>query len=173
MTRTKLSNFTILCAAAALCWAPSAFAQNPSLAFKPGLWTVQIILNKATPKVTRTCFLSGTNLDNYLTLTNQGMGSTVCTVSNKLQKGREISFDNACTNGKLASTGHFDFQLQDEMNFTGTSHIVITGTGQDNKPVNKTLDRQFTVKYVSNDCAGVPPLNLTVGKPNTATAKSK
>ena len=68
------------------------------------------------------------NLDNYLTLTNQGIGSTVCTVSNKVQKGREISFDNACTSGKLASTGHFDFQSPDEENFTGTSHIVITGT---------------------------------------------
>jgi hypothetical protein len=166
------SQLAILCAAAALCWAPTAFAQNASLAFKPGLWTVEVTLNKGTPKVTRTCFLAGTNLDNYLTLTNQGIGGTVCTVSNKAQKGRGIAFDNACTSGKLTSTGHFDFQAPDELNFTGTSHIVITGTGQDDKPVNRTLDREFTAKYISNDCAGVAPLNLTA-KPNTAPAKPK
>ena len=173
MTPCNRTIYAILCAAAALCWAPMAFAQNVDLAFKPGLWVVQISLNKAEPKATRTCFLAGTNLDNYLTLTNQGMGSTVCTVSNKVQKGRGIAFDNACTSGKLASTGHFDFQAPDELNFTGKSHIVITGTGTDNKPINKTLDREFTAKYVSNDCAGVVPLNLTVGKPNAASARSK
>ena len=161
MTRSKHSQLAILCATAALCCAPMAFAQNPNIAFKPGLWTVEVSLNKAASKVTRTCFLAGTNLDNYLTLTNQGMGSTVCTVSNKAQKGRGISFDNACTSGKLASTGHFDFQAPDELNFTGTSHIVITGISQDNKPVNKTQDKVFTAKYVSNDCTGVPALNLT------------
>jgi len=164
MTATTRSKLAILYAAAALCWATSAFAQNASLAFKPGLWVVQVSLNKADPKFTRTCFLAGTTLDNYLTLTNQGIGSTVCTVSNKAQKGRGISFDNACTSGKLASTGHFDFQSPDELNFTGTSHIVITGTGPDNKPVNRTSDREFVAKYVAIDCAGVAPLNLTVGK---------
>jgi hypothetical protein len=165
MTPTKRSRIAILCAVAALCWATSVFAQNINLPFKPGLWLIEIGLNKATPKVTRTCFLAGTTLDNYLTLTNQGIGSTVCTVSNKVQKGREISFDNACTSGKLASTGHFDFQSPDEENFTGTSHIVITGTDQNNKPVNKTQDRVFTAKFVDINCAGVAPLNLTVAKP--------
>jgi len=164
MTRCKRSKLAILCAAAALCWAPSAFAQNASLPFKPGLWEVQVSLNKAEPKITRACFVAGTTLDNYLTVTNQGIGGTVCTVSNKVQKGRGISFDNACTSGTLASTGHFDFQLPDEQNFTGTSHIVITGTAQ-NKPVNRTLDRVFTAKFINIDCAGVPPLNITPAKP--------
>jgi hypothetical protein len=173
MTATKRSKLAILYAATSLCGAISAFAQNANLPFKPGLWVVQVSLNKAEPKASRTCFLAGTNLDNYLTLTNQGIGTTVCTVSNKAQKGRGITFDNACTQGKLASTGHFDFQSPDELNFTGTSHIVITGTGTDNKPVNKTVDREFSAKYVSNECAGVAPLNLMVGKPNTAPAKSK
>jgi hypothetical protein len=165
MTGTKRLNLAILCAAAALCGALSAFAQNASLPFKPGLWEVQVILNKTAPKVTRACYVAGTTLDNYLTATNQGIGSTVCTVSNKAQKGRGIAFDNACTSGKLASTGHFDFQSPDELNFTGTSHMVITGTGQDNKPVNKTQDKEVTAKFIDLNCAGVAPLNITPAKP--------
>jgi hypothetical protein len=109
--------------------------------------------------------VAGTTLDNYLTITNQGVGGTVCTVSNKAQKGRGISFDNSCTSGKLTSTGHFDFQAPDEQNYTGTSHIVITGTGLDNKPVNKTLDRVFTAKFINIDCVSVVPLNITPAKP--------
>jgi hypothetical protein len=84
----------------------------------------------------------------------------VCTVSNKAQKGRGISFDNACTSGTLASQGHFDFQLPDDQNFTGTSHIVVTGTAQD-KPVNRTLDKEFSAKFVSVDCGTVAALDLT------------
>jgi hypothetical protein len=163
MTRCKRSNLAILCAAAALCWAPSAFAQNVNLAFKPGLWEVTVSLNKAPSKTTRACFTAGTTLDNYLTVTNRGIGSTTCTVSNKVQKGRGISFDNACTSGTLASQGHFDFQLPDGQNFTGTSHIAITGTAQD-KPVNRTLDREFTAKFINVDCGTVAALDITPAK---------
>ena len=50
MTRTKRLNLAILCAAAALCWAPSAFAQTPSIAFKPGLWTVPDYPEQGNPQ---------------------------------------------------------------------------------------------------------------------------
>jgi hypothetical protein len=159
MTRCKRSNFAILCIAAALCWAPLGFAQNANLSFKPGLWEVQVSLNKGAPRITRACFLVGTTLDNYLMVTNRGISGTTCTVSNKVQKGRGITFDNACTSGTLASTGHFDFQLPDEQNFTGSSHIVVTGTAED-KPVNKTLDREFTAKFVNIECGTVVPFNV-------------
>jgi hypothetical protein len=163
MTRFKISKLAILCASVALVCAPCAPAQNANLAFKPGIWEVQASLNKGAPRITRACFAAGTNLDNYLMVTNRGISGTVCAVSNKVQKGRGISFDNACTSGTLASQGHFEFQMTDDQNFTGTSHIVVTGTAQD-KPVNKTLDREFTAKFVNIDCGTVKPLDITPAK---------
>jgi len=164
MTSCNRSNLALLSAAAALFCAPSVFAQNPSLPFKPGLWEVQVSLNKATPTTTRACYPAGTTLDLYLTVTNRGIGGTVCTVSNKTQQGRDISFDNACTSGTLASQGHIDFKLPDDQNFSGTTHIVVTGTAQD-KPVNRTLDKEFTAKFVNADCGTVKPLDITPAKP--------
>jgi hypothetical protein len=170
MTLCTLFNLALLCATAALACAPSAFAQNPNLAFKPGIWEVTTTVNKAAPKTVRACFAAGTNLDNYLMVTNRGINNTVCTVSNKVQKGRGITFDNACTNGALASQGHFDFQLPDDQNFTGTSHTVITGTAE-GKPVNRTIDKQITAKFVAVDCGTVAALDLSPAK--AAPAKTK
>jgi hypothetical protein len=103
-------------------------------------------------------------------ITNRGINTTVCTVSNKVQKGRGITFDNACTSGALASQGHFDFQLPDDQNFTGTSHTVITGTAE-GKPVNRTIDKQFTAKFAAIDCGTVAPLDLTPAKATPAKTK--
>jgi hypothetical protein len=170
MTLSTRLNFAILCAAAALCCAPAALAQNANLAFKPGIWEVTTTVYKTPPKTVRACFAAGTTLDNYLMITNRGINSTVCTVSNKVQNGRGIAFDNACTSGTLASQGHFDFQLPDDQNFTGTSHTVVTGTAE-GKPVNRTIDKEFTAKFAAIDCGTVAALALTPAKPTPAKPK--
>lgn len=154
----KLLSLAILCTAAVGLTGPSAlFAQLSDLPVKAGLWETHVSVNGRAPIAGQACFSAGTTLSNYLTATNKGVAGTQCTVTNKVQTARGISYDNACNGQNMSSKGHIDFQLPDTEHFSGSSHTTVTGTVQ-GKTVNMAIHKTFIAKFLTSDCGSVKPM---------------
>jgi hypothetical protein len=79
-----------------------------------------------------------------------------CSVSNKVQTARGISYDTVCTSQSMASS-HIDFNPADAEHFSGTSHTTVAGTTQGH-PINTAIDKTFAGKFLASDCGSVKPL---------------
>lgn len=158
MKLRKYSNLVGWCAAAVLLLGPlSLLAQLSDLPIKAGLWETQVSVNHGSPIAGHSCFSAGTTLSDYLTATNKAVSGTRCSVANKAQTSHGIAYDTACNGPSMSSKGHIDFQLLDAEHFNGTSHTTVTGTSH-GAPVNMTMDKTFTAKFVSSDCGSVKPV---------------
>ena len=133
------------------------FGQLADLPIKAGLWETQVSLNGGESIAGQYCFSAGTTLSDYLTATNKGVAGARCSVTNKLQTSRGISFDNTCTSQSMSSKGHIDFQLPDREHFSGSSQTTVTGTVS-GRPVNMTMNKKFAAKFLSSSCGSVKPL---------------
>jgi hypothetical protein len=139
-------------------------AQVADLPIKAGLWDVQsntkIVSsqgNHEMPVTTQDCFTAGLTLADYMTALNRSAArGGKCTVSNKVQSAHGISFDSACTAPTTSSKGHADFKLADPDHFSGTSHTTLTGS-MNGTPMNMTIDKTFSAKFVSSSCGDVQP----------------
>jgi hypothetical protein len=105
----------------------------------------------------QSCFSAGTTLSDYLTAANKGAAGTRCSVTNKVQTVRGVSFDNTCSGQSMTSKGRIDFQLPDSEHFSGSSHTTVTGT-VGGKPLNMAINKTFTAKFLSSGCGSVKPL---------------
>jgi len=153
-----LRNFAGVCAAVIVLGLPVALhAQLNDLPLKPGLWETQVSLNHGASMAGKVCFTAGTTLADYLTATNKSAGAQ-CSVTNKVATAHGLAFDNVCTNATMSTKGHIDFQLADSEHFSGSSHTTVSGTAAAGKPVNMTLDKTFTAKFVGADCGAVKPV---------------
>jgi hypothetical protein len=56
----------------------------------------------------------------------------------------------------MTSKGHADFKLLDPDHFNGTSHTTLTGS-MNGSPMNMTIDKTFSAKFVSSSCGNVEP----------------
>ena len=158
MKLRKYPNLVGLCAAAVLLLGPSTLlAQLSDLPIKAGLWETLISVNHGSPIAGQSCFSAGTTLSDYLTATNKAVSGTQCSVANKVQTAHGIAYDTECNGQGLSSKGHIDFQLPDAGHFSGTSDTTVTGTVR-GTPVNMTIDKTFTAKFVSSDCGSVKPV---------------
>ena len=151
MNIRKYSTVAILSPIALLCAPAALHAQLTDLPFKPGLWETTVSVNHATPIAGHSCFTAGTTLSDYLTATNKGAPGAQCSVANKVQTARGLSLDTACTSQSMSSKGHIDFQMTDAEHFTGTSHTTLA-------PMNMTMDKSFSAKFVASDCGSVKPV---------------
>lgn len=154
----RYPNIVALCAAAVLLLGPSTLlAQLTDLPIKAGLWQTQVSVNHSSPVAGQSCFSAGTTLGDYLTATNKAVPGTQCSITNKVQSAHGIAYDTACNGPSLSSRGHIDFQLTDAGQFSGTSHTTVSGTVR-GTPVNMTLDKAFTAKFVNSDCGSIKPV---------------
>jgi hypothetical protein len=151
MNIRKYSTVAILSAIALLYAPPALHAQLTDLPFKPGLWETTVSVNHAAPIAGHSCFTAGTTLSDYLTATNKGAPGAQCTIANKVQTGPRLSVDTACTSQSMSSKDHIDLQMPDAEHFTGTSHTTVS-------PMNMTIDKSFTAKFVASDCGSVKPV---------------
>jgi len=131
-------------------------AQLSDLPIKAGLWETQVSLNHAAPVTQKACFTAGTTLGDYLTASNKSANAQ-CTVTNKAASAHGIAFDNVCTSATMSTKGHIDFQSMDSEHFSGSSHTTVTGS-VNGKPIDMTLDKTFTAKFVGADCGAVKPM---------------
>jgi Protein of unknown function (DUF3617) len=163
--RCKCSNLLAVCALSVfLAGSSTLFAQVADLPIKAGLWDAQsntkIISsqgNHEMPVTTQDCFTAGLTLADYMTALNQSAArGGKCTVSNKVQTAHGISFDSTCTAATMTSKGHADFKLPDQDHFNGTSHTTLTGS-MNGTPMNMTIDKTFSAKFVSSNCGNVEP----------------
>jgi len=136
---------------------PTLLAQLSDLPIKAGLWETHVSVNGAAPVAGQSCFSVGTTLSDYLTATNKGVAGTRCSVTNKVETARGVSYDNTCSGQGISSIGRIDFQLPDNEHFTGSSHTTVTGTVQ-SKPLNMSINKNFTAKFLSSGCGSVKPL---------------
>ena len=154
----KYPKLASLCAAAVvLLGTLSMPAQLSDLPIKAGLWETHVTVNHGPPIAGQSCFTAGTTLGDYLTATNKSAQGTQCSVAGKVQTTHGIAYDTACNGQSLSSKGHIDFQLSDPEHFGGSSHTTVTGTTH-GTPVNMTIDKTFTAKFLSSDCGAIKPV---------------
>jgi hypothetical protein len=140
------------------------FAQVADVPIKAGLWDVQsntkIVSsqgNHEVPVTTQDCFTGSLTVADYMTaLHRAGAHGGKCTISNKIQSAHGIAFDSACTGPTASTQGHADFKLPDPDHFSGTSHTTLTGS-MNGAPMNMTIDKTFSAKFVSSNCGKVEP----------------
>ena len=163
--RCKCSKLLAVCALTVfLVGSSTLFAQVADLPVKAGLWDVQsntkIVSsqgNREMPVTTQDCFTAGLTLADYMTALNRaGARGGKCTVSNKVQNAHGISYDSTCTGPTMSTKGHADFKLTDPDHFNGTSHTALTGS-MNGTPMNMTIDKTFSAKFVSSSCGNVEP----------------
>jgi hypothetical protein len=158
MQLKKRSNMLGLCASGLqLAGLATLLAQLSDLPIKAGLWETHVSVNHGSPITGQSCFSAGTTLSDYLTATNKGAPGTQCTVTGKVQTAHGTAFDNLCNGQSISSKGHIDFQLPDAEHFSGTSRTTVTGSMR-NTPVNMTIDKEFSAKFLSSECGTVKPL---------------
>ena len=166
MKLRKYSSLVGQCAAAVILLGPlSLLAQISDLPIRAGLWETQVSVNHGSPIAGHSCFSAGTTLSDYLTATNKAVSGTRCSVADKAQTAHGIAYDTACNGPSMSSKGHIDFQLPDAEHFNGTSHTTVTGNVQ-GTPVNMTMDKTFTAKFVSSDCGSVKPVVVSTSSTN-------
>ena len=121
----KLRDFfspAIAFAAVVLLAGPSTLlAQLSDLPLKAGLWETHVSVNGEASVAGQSCFSAGTTLSDYLTAANKGAAGTRCSVTNKVQTVRGVSFDNTCSGQSMTSKGRIDFQLPDSEHFSGAA----------------------------------------------------
>ena len=163
--RCKSSSVLAVCALTVfLVGSSTLFAQVGDLPIKAGLWDVQsntkIVSsqgNHEMPVTTQDCFTAGLTLANYMTALNGAAArGGKCTVSNQVQTAHGISYDSTCTGPTMSTKGHADFKLADPDHFNGTSHTTLTGS-MNGTPMNTTIDKTFSAKFVSSSCGTVEP----------------
>jgi Protein of unknown function (DUF3617) len=163
--RCKCSNLLPVCALTLfLVGSSTLFAQVADLPIKAGLWDAQsntkIVSsqgNHEMPVTTQDCFTAGLTLADYMTALNRAAAREgKCAVSNRVQTAHGISFDSACTGPTMSSKGHADFKLADADHFNGSSHTTLTGS-MNGAPINMTIDKTFSAKFVSSNCGNVEP----------------
>jgi hypothetical protein len=169
----KCSNQFAMCAVAVLLAAPSVLlAQVADVPIKAGLWDTQINVKIGsvsgghdTPVSRQMCFTAGMTVASYMSALNRSAGAdgAHCTVSNKVQTAHGLSYDSACTGGAMSTKGHADFQLPDADHFSGSSHTTVTGSAGGN-PVNTTVDKTFSAKFLSSNCGNVQPTVIPPAK---------
>jgi hypothetical protein len=169
LSMEQRSPFVVVWAATALLAVPSVLlAQLADLPVKAGLWETHVS-TKAGTRTTdagadQVCFSTGTTLGEYLTATNRGASGTKCSAGTKAIAPRGLSYDTVCTGNDMASKGHIDVQLADAEHFSGSSQTTVTGTAH-GKPLNMTIEKTFTARFLSPDCGNVKP--LVVAPPNS------
>jgi hypothetical protein len=114
-------------------------------------------MNGNPPVAARSCFTAGTKMSDYLTASNRGSAQAKCSVTNKTQSGKTVSFDNVCTSQQMTSKGHITIQLQGADHITGSSHTTVSGSAQGHA-INMSIDKTFNGKFVSADCGQVKPM---------------
>ena len=163
--RCKSSSLLAVCALPVFLFGSSTlFAQVADLPIKAGLWDVQsntkIVSsqgNHEMPVTTQNCFTAGLTLADYMTALNRAAApGGKCTVSNRVQTAHGISYDSTCTAPTMTSKGHADFKLPDPDHLNGTSHTTLTGS-MNGTPMNMTVDKTFSAKFVSSSCGNVEP----------------
>jgi hypothetical protein len=132
-------------------------AQLSDLPIKAGLWETHVSVNGDSAVEGQACFTAGTTLGDYLTATNKGNPGSRCSVTNKVQAVRGISYDNTCSGGSISSKGRIDVQFPDSEHFSGSSHTTVTGTVQ-GRPLNMAINKTFNAKFLSSGCGNVKPL---------------
>jgi hypothetical protein len=167
----RLSNrppLLAVCAATVLLAGPSILlAQLADLPVKAGLWETHVTAKVGTRTMDggadKVCFSAGTTLGEYLTATNRGASGATCSASKKAVAPHGLSYDTVCTGNEMASKGQIDVQLTDADHFSGSSHTTVTGTAH-GKPLNTSIDKTFTARFLSSDCGSVKPLVAAVSK---------
>jgi hypothetical protein len=157
--RKRSNLFALYVAAIVLAESSTLLAQLSDLPLKPGLWETHVSVKAGgtnNEAVGKSCFSAGTTLGDYLTASNQGSGAQ-CSVSNKMQSSRGISYDTVCTGPGMGSKGRIDFQVSGTESFSGTSHMAVTGSMQ-GKPINMAIDKTFSAKFLGSDCGDIKPL---------------
>jgi len=148
-----------LCAAAIAFTVPATLrAQLADIPIKPGLWETEVIVSiRPTPVKAQACFTAGTTLRDYITAVGKGSPGLTCTVTKGPATAHSLVFDYACKDANMTSNTHADFQSLDLEHFSGSSHATVTGSMQ-GKPINMTLDKTFTGKFLGADCGTVKPV---------------
>ena len=166
MKSCRRSGLLLACSVAViLSGSTNLLSQVADLPIRAGLWETRVNVktgmagtDDAEPIVTQVCFSAGLTLAQYMSALNQGSARGAhCTVSNRVQTTHGISYDSVCTGPTMGSKGHADFKLADADHFSGTSHTTVTGTSH-GTPVNMTLDKTFSAKFLSSNCGDVQPL---------------
>jgi hypothetical protein len=154
----EFSRLAMIFAAVALVAGPSTLlGQLSDLPVKAGLWETHVSVNGEAAVAGQSCFSAGTTLSDYLTAANKAAPGAQCSVTNKVQTARGISYDNTCTSQGMTSKGRIDFQLPDTEHFSGSSHTTVTGTVQ-GRSLNMSIDKTFTAKFLASSCGSVKPL---------------